>query len=620
MLFCAPSLYMVYTTYQELQLVVQRATNQSRRGVYQRKVLLASRKATLGFGLGVLLPVFGVIYFCAIQKVFSPDLTYVAFNTYSAFTKVFFASLCMDAHLEISHPAIGFIDKENFSSASRRAFLRYVFHEMRVPLNSISLGLQVLSDTATSTTTTTTTTATTTTTTTTTTKHKIEEEKETVLLMKEASSFMSEILNDVMALQRVEEGSLELVKKPFSLSELFRTLEDSFEDLSKDADVKLYTYIDSSLPDKLIGDKFRIGHVLANLTSNALKFSYPKGKVIMTAVEALDAHDFISIEDDDVERLEEKGTSGKGRDKAEKVGARVLVKFSITDEGRGISEDEQSEDIFTPFRNLKHGDLARSRGSGLGLAICRELVHMHGGKIYYTSMLEKGSTFNVIVPLHIYRGNENLSSPSKLFMKRLHSFRSHCHVVETPNSSPRISPRPDNSSNRNSSQNLVVHFPDEEILQSCSVDGSSRADSTSPMPNRVSSFSLSSSSYSQFGAGITFQRNRSKSHDNDSPSSPFQGMSLDQHNLSILIDVEKDCQVERDSHPDSVVVPEEENFAEHFNAADQHRIQHTDMLTRPFPPRAMESPQILSRVPSSQEVVGSGENKRHLQALVVDGK
>lgn len=358
---CTPCLLMIQQTQSKLMSVMKRSTeNQFRRGFYERKILLASRKATLCLGLGLMLPAFGLIYILALSRVFSPETTWVAFNGLSAFTKLVFSSLCMDSHLEISHPAIGLIDAENFSSTSRRAFLRYVFHEVRVPLNSLSLGIQILADR----------------------EDANPDDQETINMMRDAATFMGEVLNDVMALQRIEEGSLELIKKPFSLAELFQTIEDSFLDMAAEQGIHMHCYITDGVPEYLIGDKFRIGHVLANLVSNAIKFSFPNGTVSLTATTVMDSSEKFGLDNMD----------------------NAWIKFSVHDEGRGISEEDQSDDIFQPFRNLNHGEMKKGRGSGLGLAICRELVHMHGGKIYYTSKLNVGSTFHVVVPLEIYTG------------------------------------------------------------------------------------------------------------------------------------------------------------------------------------------------------------------------
>lgn len=352
---------MIYRSDTELNALLSKSTqNESKRGLYQRRILLASRKATLSHCVGYLFPVFPLLYFLRLTDFINDDVYFVGILFASAFTKVLFASLCMDAHLEVSHPAIALIDAENFAHTSRRAFLRYVFHEVRVPLNSIALGIQVLENSP----------------------QLDETETETVAMVKEAVSFMGETLNDVMALQKVEEGSMELIYKSFSIGDLFQNVEDSFIDVSVEYGVALSTEIDNQIPERVIGDKFRIRHVLANLVSNALKHSSTDGLVQLQAKLTMQ-----QVEDRSCPTVD--------------TGRFVMITFSVIDEGCGISEEDQLEDIFQPYRTLKSGELKSGRGSGLGLAICREIVHMHGGKIWYSSTVGKGSTFFVSLPLEV---------------------------------------------------------------------------------------------------------------------------------------------------------------------------------------------------------------------------
>lgn len=357
-----PFFHFTYRAQIELQELLQKShENLAKRGTLERKVLLASRKTTLATTLATLMPLFPLVYFFSSYQFLDASFTHVAFLFSSAFTKVFFASVCMDAHLEVSHPVIALIDAEKFAHTTRRAFLRYVLHEVRVPLNSISLGIQILSN-----------------------NHNMnDDDRETISLMKEAVNFMGETLNDVMALQTVEEGTLELLHKPFSIKDLFQNIEDSFNDIANDLEIQLKTIIDNNVPRVVIGDKYRLRHVLANIVSNAIKYSFANNNVIIRAsarnVSSLD----LSLES------------------IQKNGKFMMIIFSVEDHGRGISKEDQEDDIFQPYRALKHGELKEGRGTGLGLSICKEIVHMHGGEISYRSELGKGTTFFVHIPLEI---------------------------------------------------------------------------------------------------------------------------------------------------------------------------------------------------------------------------
>ena len=90
---------------------------------------------------------------------------------------------------------------------TRLMFLRYVFHEVRVPLNSLILGLQLLQDSLMLTVV----------------------DKETIQMMQEAANFMTETLNDVLSLQKIEQGMFDLEMKPFSPKQLVYTVLKNFK-------------------------------------------------------------------------------------------------------------------------------------------------------------------------------------------------------------------------------------------------------------------------------------------------------------------------------------------------------------------------------------------------------
>ena len=471
---CCLSVYvLLYQSREELQAAFYQFQLQSKHappsGESQRKLLLASRKVTLITCIAALFPLFPVAYILRWYDYFDDNLLFAAFMLLSAGTKVVYASLCMDAHLEVSHPAIGLIDAEKFSNTSRRAFIRYVFHEVRVPLNSIALGIQILAN------------------------HGQDSDgkscvasvydktqMDTLSMIRDAVNFMGDTLNDVMALQKVEEGSLELILKPFSIYDLFQNIEDTFLEVSSTADVALETVVDNSMPQRLIGDKFRIRHVLCNLVSNAIKYSNP-GSVVKLIVQSdgnVDSpHNVLpktvtlpssnrkdqsntvkgnrgNREDGGIELIGGEGctkiirssnhysqrhqalrkksprsksvshnnkydrrinsSNSNDADDYEKVVAK-FIKFQVIDEGQGIP-NEVANEIFSPFHRLKDGELTEGRGSGLGLAICREIVHMHGGHISFVSVVGEGTTFTVILPLEIaeLRPPTDKASPTSL--------------------------------------------------------------------------------------------------------------------------------------------------------------------------------------------------------------
>lgn len=130
-------------------------------------------------------------------------LTYIC----SYLAKVLFLQIIGDSHVEILDPnKFLLVEERKKAEEARLMFLRYVFHEVRVPLNSISLGLQLLEGST----------------------ELNSQDSEMISMMKEATVFMSETLNDVLSLQKMEQGMLELEIKPFVPCDLVQSVINNF--------------------------------------------------------------------------------------------------------------------------------------------------------------------------------------------------------------------------------------------------------------------------------------------------------------------------------------------------------------------------------------------------------
>ena len=178
-----------------------------------------------------------------------------------------------------------------------------------------------------------------------------------------AGQALSEMLNDILDLSRIESGKYQIELVPFSLVPM---LEDVVALCIQKADQKnleLHLNVDPALPELLRGDKVRLAQVILNLLTNAIKFT-ENGSVVLSVSEA-DASD-----------------------------SDVLVEFKVTDTGRGIPEEQQQE-IFERFSQTRVADATVQGGIGLGLAIVRQLVDAMGGRIAVESVLGEGATFRV---------------------------------------------------------------------------------------------------------------------------------------------------------------------------------------------------------------------------------
>ena len=106
-------------------------------------------------------------------------------------------------------------------------------------------------------------------------------DRETLQIMRDSSGFMSETLNAVLTLQKIEEGKLELECEKFAPREAVAKAVSTLRGVLVARQIVLDVNVHDSVPAALIGDRVRIEHVLTNLLSNAIKFSPPKGFITL---------------------------------------------------------------------------------------------------------------------------------------------------------------------------------------------------------------------------------------------------------------------------------------------------------------------------------------------------
>ncbi|CAN5750192.1 hypothetical protein BH11PSE8_BH11PSE8_38670 [soil metagenome] len=169
------------------------------------------------------------------------------------------------------------------------------------------------------------------------------------------------IINDILDFSKIEAGKLSIEQRPFHLGEVFDSMANLLGLRAEEKGLELLFDLPASLPMDLVGDPMRLGQVLVNLGTNAIKFT-ERGEVVVR-IEAVE-HD---------------------RDWA-------LLDFSVTDSGIGMS-DEQQRRLFQPFEQADASTSRRFGGTGLGLAISRNLVQRMGGDIEVRSGPGLGSQF-----------------------------------------------------------------------------------------------------------------------------------------------------------------------------------------------------------------------------------
>jgi PAS domain S-box-containing protein len=182
------------------------------------------------------------------------------------------------------------------------------------------------------------------------------------------------LINDLLDIEKIKSGSMTLTSEIVGLQGIFNEVKANVAALTEEGHIHF-----ECPPTKLavVADKEKLNRVIFNLVSNAIKFSPPQSCLILAA----------SISTNESEKKEQdKKNSGK-----------QMVEITVTDQGPGIPPDMVST-IFERFQQVSDSTHNSKGGTGLGLTICKEIVNMHGGKIWVTNGKEKGSVFHFTLP------------------------------------------------------------------------------------------------------------------------------------------------------------------------------------------------------------------------------
>lgn len=234
---------------------------------------------------------------------------------------------------------------EELSAALRikSAFLANMSHEIRTPMNAILGMLHLVLQTELS-----------------------AKQRSYIIKANDAAKWLLGIINDILDYSKLESGKISLELKSFRLDTVIKYLADVTTPLLNDKPVDLRFAVDPNIP-LLVGDQLRLGQVLLNLISNAIKFT--EAGTITVQIKPLT----IGAED-------------------------VTLRFNVIDTGIGISE-EQQERLFEPFTQADDSTTRQYGGTGLGLTICKELVEAMGGRISIESRVGLGSRFSFTIKL-----------------------------------------------------------------------------------------------------------------------------------------------------------------------------------------------------------------------------
>ncbi|EJF56265.1 hypothetical protein DICSQDRAFT_71854 [Dichomitus squalens LYAD-421 SS1] len=345
---------------------------------------------------------------------------------------------------------------ERKASDSKRRLTSYVFHEVRVPLNTALLAVQNMAASG-----------------------AVTQDIEFKAL-EGSLSMMSKVLNDVLDFNRMDSGRFESVLKPYKFHQVMRSLFIPLRMATDARRLEFITDLDLSIdevarralyeamgeteedirrkfedsPDEdgiVVGDETRLRQIITNLASNACKFTAAGGKLTITTKLVIPGRHSSMVGEDGEDDEDEDGDGdgdrdGDGAEKGDAAERRsvydeesgggqprsaganehhklskshlnqhnvltgkpapplewIVVRIEVKDTGVGIRpKDMVQSKLFSAFNQTEQGRLQGGKGTGLGLALVRQIVKLSGGRLGVQSKVGEGSTFWVELPLGV---------------------------------------------------------------------------------------------------------------------------------------------------------------------------------------------------------------------------
>ena len=246
-------------------------------------------------------------------------------------------------------------ERSQASDQAKSAFLATMSHEIRTPMNAV-LGMAHLLEHTSLTAT----------------------QGDYLAKLQAASRHLLSIIDDVLDLSKIDASKLEIEHLVFSLDDVLDDVATLIGVRASEKDVELIVSRQATVPVLLLGDPLRLGQILSNLASNAVKFT-ERGEVHVSVC-----------------------LHSRGAD-------RVELLFEVQDTGIGLSQEEQSK-LFHPYTQADGSTTRRFGGTGLGLTICARLVKLMNGTIGVESQVGRGSRFFFTIPFRA-RSEERRQQP-----------------------------------------------------------------------------------------------------------------------------------------------------------------------------------------------------------------
>lgn len=243
---------------------------------------------------------------------------------------------------------------------ARNDFLAVMNHEMRTPMHAIIALSSLLLET-----------------------ELMPEQRLMVETVLKSSNLLATLINDVLDLSRLEDGSFELEISNFNLHAVFREVISLIKPIAAVKRLSINVSLAPDLPLCATGDEKRLMQIILNVAGNAVKFTKEDNISIMASVDRPD-----SIRDPQCPEFYPVSTEGQ-----------FYLRVQVKDTGCGFSPQEHPH-LFTKFAHTQNGPIKGYNGTGLGLAICKRFINLMNGHIWLESEgTGKGCTATFIVKL-----------------------------------------------------------------------------------------------------------------------------------------------------------------------------------------------------------------------------
>ena len=238
--------------------------------------------------------------------------------------------------------------KAEVANDAKTTFLLNMSHDIRTPLNGI-IGMLDIADYY---------------------SDDLNKQTECRDKIRNASTILLELVNDVLDRSKLESGEIQLEHVPFSLNEIVESTYNSVSKLAEDRNIELIEKENNVTHLNLIGSPLHLKRIMINIISNAIKYNKQNGKIYITCKE-------INYD-----------------------GKIAQIEYKCEDTGIGMSE-EFMQHIFEPFSQENQNARTSYNGTGLGMSIVKSIIDKMGGTITVSSTKGVGSSFDVIIPFEV---------------------------------------------------------------------------------------------------------------------------------------------------------------------------------------------------------------------------